>query len=68
MTITDEAQEAEAKQVINSVYEIRVQQEAIKATTMAKASHALAMMYFVLKDTVKVSSSSVKRLQNSKSQ
>lgn len=54
----DEAQEAEAKQVINSVYNVRVNQDSVNATTMAKATHALTMLHFVLKETNKAKESS----------
>ncbi|XP_070562027.1 zinc finger MYND domain-containing protein 12-like [Ptychodera flava] len=47
----DEAQEAEAKQVLNSIHDIREQTPDETATVMAKISHALAMLYYVLTDT-----------------
>ncbi|KAI0223074.1 Zinc finger MYND domain-containing protein 12 [Lamellibrachia satsuma] len=45
----DEAQEAEAIQVLNAVYDMREQQHAAPAV-MAKIAYACSMLYFVLHD------------------
>jgi len=46
----DEAQEAEAVQILNSIHDIREHQTARQPTDLAQACHALAMLYFVLGD------------------
>ncbi|XP_002731142.1 zinc finger MYND domain-containing protein 12-like [Saccoglossus kowalevskii] len=51
--VLDEAQEAEAKQVLNSIHDIREQTPDQEAIVMAKICHALAMLYYVLLDTEK---------------
>ncbi|ESO90434.1 hypothetical protein LOTGIDRAFT_123333 [Lottia gigantea] len=43
----DEAQEAEAVQVLNSIYDIREHQPNRKAPDLALICHALAMLYFI---------------------
>ena len=53
--ILDEAQEAEAVQVLNSIYDMREHQSNRQPEDMATVCHALAMLYFVLKDIIKVS-------------
>lgn len=49
----DEAQEAEAVQVLNSIYDMREHQSNRQPEDMATVCHALAMLYFVLKDITK---------------
>ncbi|XP_013404320.1 zinc finger MYND domain-containing protein 12 [Lingula anatina] len=49
----DEAQEAEAKQVLNAIYDIRDQQSNKKPEIVAKICHALAMLYFILHEVEK---------------
>ncbi|XP_041377508.1 zinc finger MYND domain-containing protein 12-like isoform X2 [Gigantopelta aegis] len=46
----DEAQEAEAIQVLNSIYDIRENQSNRKSQDLAIVCHALGMLYFVLQD------------------
>ncbi|XP_064642385.1 zinc finger MYND domain-containing protein 12-like [Lineus longissimus] len=48
----DEAQEAEAKQVLGAIYDIREQQQP-SADVMAQACHALSMLLFILHDAGK---------------
>ena len=50
----DEAQEAEAKQVLHSIHDIREQVTNQNAAAMATIGHALAMLYFLLDDMSKV--------------
>ena len=50
----DEAQEAEAKQVLHSIHDIREQAANQNPVSAAKISHALAMLYFLLHDMAKV--------------
>ena len=50
----DEAQEAEAVQVLNSIYDMREHQPNRQPEDMARVCHALAMLYFVLSDISKV--------------
>ena len=54
--LADEAQEAEAVQVLNSIYDMREHQSNRQPEDMATVCHALAMLYFVLKDLNKVGS------------
>ncbi|XP_033764083.1 zinc finger MYND domain-containing protein 12-like [Pecten maximus] len=49
----DEAQEAEAVQVLNAIYDMREHQSNRRAQDLAKVSHALAMLYFILMDISK---------------
>lgn len=49
----DEAQEAEAIQILNSIHDIREHQSTRQPTDLAQACHALAMLYFVLGDIKK---------------
>lgn len=49
----DEAQEAEAKQVLHSIYDIREQTSKPDAVTTALVCHALGMLYFLLEDISK---------------
>lgn len=49
----DEAQEAEAIQVLNAIYDMRETQPSNKVELMAKVSHALAMLYYLLHDVHK---------------
>lgn len=49
----DEAQEAEAVQVLNSVFDMREHQTNRQPEDMARVSHALAMLYYVLGDISK---------------
>lgn len=51
----DEAQEAEAKQVLHSIHDIREQSANEDNVVIAKVKHALAMLYFLLGDVAKVS-------------
>jgi len=53
---TDEAQEAEAIQVLNAIFDIWEQQASKKPELIAKITHALAMLYFMLQDLNKVNS------------
>ncbi|KAL3861144.1 hypothetical protein ACJMK2_007213 [Sinanodonta woodiana] len=46
----DEAQEAEAVQVLNSLYDLREHQPNRQPQDLATVCHALAMLYFVLMD------------------
>ncbi|XP_033642207.1 zinc finger MYND domain-containing protein 12-like [Asterias rubens] len=46
----DEAQEAEAKQVLHSIHDIREQVTNQDAAAMATVGHALAMLYYLLDD------------------
>ena len=55
---SDEAQEAEAIQVLNSIYDMREHQSNRQPEDMATVCHALAMLYFVLRDISKVGNSS----------
>ena len=50
----DEAQEAEAKQVLHSIHDIREQVTNQDPAAMATIGHALAMLYFLLDDIPKV--------------
>jgi hypothetical protein len=50
---SDEAQEAEAKQVLGAIFDIREQQEP-SADVMTQACHALSMLFFILHETGKV--------------
>ena len=63
--LTDEAQEAEAIQVLNAIYDMRENQPGNQVELMAKVSHALAMLYYLLHDVNKVpalhTSSSMKK-------
>lgn len=54
MDFSDEAQEAEAVQVLNSVYDMREHQTNRQPEDMARVCHALAMLYYVLTDISKV--------------
>lgn len=58
--VADEAQEAEAKQVLHSIHDIREQSANEDITVIAKVKHALSMLYFLLKDTLKVCHLSIK--------
>ena len=49
----DEAQEAEAIQVLNAIFDMREHQSAAPPV-MAKIAYACAMLYFVLHDDRKV--------------
>lgn len=49
----DEAQEAEAKQVLHSIHDIREQSANEDNVVIAKVKHALAMLYFLLGDVAK---------------
>ncbi|XP_038062020.1 zinc finger MYND domain-containing protein 12-like [Patiria miniata] len=49
----DEAQEAEAKQVLHSIHDIREQVTNQDAAAMATIGHALAMLYYLLDDIPK---------------
>lgn len=50
----DEAQEAEAVQILNSIYDnMREHQSSRKPEDFARVSHALAMLYFILNDISK---------------
>lgn len=51
---TDEAQEAEAIQVLNAIYDMREHQSNRKPQDLALVCHALAMLYFILYDIQKV--------------
>jgi len=46
----DEAQEAEAIQVLNSIYDMREHQPSNRSQDLVSACHTLAMLYFVLRD------------------
>ena len=52
--VIDEAQEAEAIQVLNAIYDMREHQSNRKAETIATIAHSLAMLYFILHDIEKV--------------
>ena len=52
---TDEAQEAEAIQVLNSIYDMREHTPTRRAQDLVTICHALAMLYFILADLHKVS-------------
>lgn len=49
----DEAQEAEAVQILNSIHDIREHQTTRQPGDLARACHALAMLHFVLGDLQK---------------
>ncbi|XP_074655007.1 zinc finger MYND domain-containing protein 12-like [Tubulanus polymorphus] len=49
----DEAQEAEAKKVLNLIQEVYGQNNEVTKATLIKVTHALAMLYFVLRDGIK---------------
>ncbi|XP_072174456.1 zinc finger MYND domain-containing protein 12-like [Diadema setosum] len=49
----DEAQEAEAKQVLHSIHDIREQSSSQNPVTTALVCHALAMLHFLLEDITK---------------
>ena len=53
--IADEAQEAEAIQVLNAIYDMREHSPNAKPEAMATIAHALAMLYFLLHDLERVS-------------
>ena len=53
-TAADEAQEAEAIQVLNAIYDMREHQPGSRPETMATIAHALAMLYFLLHELEKV--------------
>ena len=53
--IADEAQEAEAIQVLNAIYDMREHSPNTKPEAMATIAHALAMLYFLLHDLERVS-------------
>ena len=50
----DEAQEAEAIQVLNAIFDMREHQASNKPDSIARVAHALAMLYFILHDIEKV--------------
>ena len=52
---SDEAQEAEAIQVLNAIFDMRDHQPECKTEIKAKIAHATAMLYFVLHDIDTVS-------------
>lgn len=54
--VTDEAQEAEAIQVLNSIYDMREHQPSRFPQDLASVCHALAMLYFLRQDIKKVGS------------
>ena len=58
----DEAQEAEAIQVLNAIYDMREHQSGNKSSSIAKVAHALAMLYFILHDIEKVRAGSIQVL------
>lgn len=49
----DEAQEAEAVQVLNAIYDMRENQPSKRPELMAKVAHSLAMLHYLLHDTDK---------------
>ncbi|ELT99877.1 hypothetical protein CAPTEDRAFT_225144 [Capitella teleta] len=49
----DEAQEAEAIQVLNAIFDMRENQAGSAPESLAKVSHALAMLYYLLHDVDK---------------
>lgn len=51
--ILDEAQEAEAIQVLNSIYDMQEHQQNRQPQDLATICHALAMLYFILMDIPK---------------
>jgi len=53
--LLDEAQEAEAIQVLNSIYDMQEHQQNRQPQDLATICHALAMLYFILMDIPKVS-------------
>ena len=54
--LPDEAQEAEAIQVLNAIYDMQEHQQNRQPQDLATISHALAMLYFILTDISKVCS------------
>ena len=52
--IIDEAQEAEAVQVLNSIYDMREQQADTKPESRVAIAHALAMLYCILREKERV--------------
>jgi len=53
-TFEDEAQEAEAVQVLNAIYDMREHQSNRRPQDLGKICHGLAMLYFILMDIQKV--------------
>jgi len=51
---SDEAQQAEAVHVLNSIFEKRESQSEKKTDCIAKIAHATAMLYYLLHDIDKV--------------
>lgn len=49
----DEAQEAEAVQVLNAIYDMREHQQNRKPQDLARICHALSMLYYILLDIPK---------------
>lgn len=49
----DEAQEAEAIQVLNAIYDMREQQKDIEAVEVANIAYSLAMLHYILDDVNK---------------
>lgn len=62
----DETQEAEAVQVLNSVFDIREQAPKPEPIKIARIAHALAMLYYLLRDLPKASEFGEKALTASK--
>jgi len=63
----DEAQEAEAIQMLNAVYDIREQSSKQNFASIAKICHTLSMLYFILDDVQRVSTSFCKCLSGVRS-
>ena len=53
--LSDEAQEAEAIQVLNAIYDT-CESEEMPAETIARNAYALAMLYYTIHDIERVSS------------
>lgn len=54
LLFTDEAQQAEAIQVLGKVFEVRERQSIEKPEKLAKIAHTLSMLYYILHDLEKV--------------
>ena len=50
----DEAQQAEAVQVLRAIFELRERQSNEQPNNLAKIAHTLAMLYYILVDIERV--------------
>ena len=55
----DEAQQAEATQVLRAIFDVRERRSNEQPNNVAKIAHTLAMLYYVLQDVDKVTHSCV---------